>query len=279
MLEASQSEPLVVSAFLRLPRSSVKHAYAFHYTAFQRVLDVPSPYMLFCSQPDCSQLNRTRTAQGHATDIRPWSLDAALQLLAARLQVDATLIEQATTTAVHHSHCPSRQLIQIWLAKPFVVELAMGAYPTRTRFAWVDAAFNHYRVLKQKPPKPPWWAFWPERGLAVRRHPGACHNKLQGTNHSACIVATFMYGTRDAWHDFIREYAAVTRQLIVNPSSQKKLCTEQDIMQTVMSLHPEMFEEFTTSDGWGWKDARKATVDCSGGLVNVANRCVEDLGV
>lgn len=93
MLEASQSEPLVVSAFLRLPRSSVKHAYAFHYTAFQRVLDVPTPYMLFCSQPDCSQLNRTRTAQGHTTEIRQWNLDAALQLLATRLQLNAALID------------------------------------------------------------------------------------------------------------------------------------------------------------------------------------------
>ena len=93
----------------------------------------------------------------------------------------------------------------------------MQARPERDRFAWVDAAFNAYRVLKKRPARPPpWQSFWPERGLAVRMHAGACHNEpvRPGVNHTSCPVATFLWGTRDSWHAFNLRYLERVRELV-----------------------------------------------------------------
>jgi hypothetical protein len=164
-----------------------------------------------------------------------------------------------------------------------VLLLLLQAHPERDRFAWVDAAFNAYRVLKKRPARPPpWQSFWPERGLAVRMHAGACHNEpvRPGVNHSSCPVATFLWGTRDSWHAFNLRYLERVRELVTaEPPPQGMLCTEQDLWADVLARHNvdgHLATEFTTSDagGWGWQRAEPVSVTCGDGKVNIGNRCV-----
>ena len=82
-----------------------------------------------------------------------------------------------------------------------------------------------------------------------------------------------MYGTRSAWLRFIEKYTARVRQIVLEPAAHAKLCADQDIMQDLHLDHPHLLEEFTTADGWGWQDARKALVECPANTVNMANRC------
>ena len=280
----SKQQLLVASLFVRLPRNNVKHAYAFGYKGFQLALDVPAPYELFCSpQVDCEQIRKVREAQNETTATHALELDAVWRLVARRLHVTVEQLRRATTRSIVKKHCPSAELVLIWLAKPLIVELAMKARPEHDRFAWLDTGFNVYRVLRRAPARPPPWdSFWPERGLAVRMLPGACHNDpiRPGVNHSRCPVGTFLYGTRASWHAFNRRYLERVRELVVEDTRPGMLCLDQDVIADVLARHPDehLAEEFTTSDlaGWGWRSARRANVTCVGELVNMGNRCVND---
>ena len=115
-------------------------------------------------------------------------------------------------------------------------------------------------------------------------------------------MGTFLYGSRRAWQAFLPLYIARVRELIVSSSSGlKMLCLDQDIFEdlaarpsvasasaSVHSAAPSptgsppgvhhLYEEYTTSDGagWGWADARAATVECAYGETNLLNECVRD---
>lgn len=112
--------------------------------------------------------------------------------------------------------------------------------------------------------------------------PGACHNAVRsGANYSACPVATFVYGTRDAWNAFTRRYLERVRELVTpEPPPGGMLCTEQDVMADVLTRHSDehLAEDFTTSDadGWGWRQAQAVSVRCGSGLYNLGNRCVKE---
>lgn len=282
-MTATPHEPLIVSSFLRLPRSSVKHAYSFEYRAWQNALQIPGRYALWCSQPECAQINRSRASFGHVTDVHEWSLAAQLELLSRALGASGVQVKRAAQLSVHKQHCPSAEVIQIWLAKLMVMRLAMRTYPDYERFAWVDASINVYRVLRRRPPPPPWRTFWPRSGrIAVRRLPGACHNEIRGATHSACVVATFMYGTRRAWRDFIARYVAHVSALVAAAGSEPRglpmLCTEQDLLEDVAASAPALIDEFTTADagGWGWANAARPAVMCGRGETNLADACVRE---
>jgi len=108
------------------------------------------------------------------------------------------------------------------------------------------------------PPPPPWLTFQPRPGrLAVTRQPGGCHNELHDANRSRCVVGTFTYGSREAWSAFVPLYARRLRELMQGRGpARAPLCADQDIIEDVASVAPELFDEFDVSDAWGWSNAR-----------------------
>jgi|EP00908_Phaeocystis_cordata_P005960 hypothetical protein len=278
---AKARDVLVASLFIRLPRASVKHVYAFQYKPFRLAVDVPAPYEMWGSATEVEQIQQARAARNKTTVTHPVDFDFVCRLLAQRLGVTIPQLLRAASAAVTQQHCPSEKLVVVWLAKPLIVELAMQAHPERERFAWVDAAFNAYRYRRRLPARPPPWdLFWPERGLAFRKLPGGCHNEVRpGANHSSCPIATFFYGSRGAWNRFTGRYLERVRELVVAPT-QGMLCTEQDVMADVLQgrADEQLGEEFTTSDasGWGWKQAQRVSVRCGRGSFNLGNTCVPE---
>ena len=133
---------LVASLFIRLPRTHVKHAYAFGYKGFQGATDVPAHYELFGTRTDLEQISRTRALRNQTTSTTEIDFDAICRLLAERLGVGCAALLRAAERSVHPRHCPSSRLIVLWLSKPLVVEMAMVKHAKVSRFAWVDAAFN-----------------------------------------------------------------------------------------------------------------------------------------
>jgi hypothetical protein len=264
------SAPLVVSAFLRLRREDVKHPYQVHRTVL-----VPADYFVFCTntslsprQPSpCRSIEDARASPrgkwkaGVATETHAWSVDQMVEELASKLDLAPTAVRAAAQRSVVPIHCPSAELVMIWLIKPFLVAKAMAAHPERAGlFAWVDAGFNVYQMRPFGPPPPPWLTFQPREGrLAVAREAGGCHNELHRANRSRCVVGTFLYGSRSAWDAFVPLYAQRVRQLIqghAGASMVAPLCADQDIIEDVASHAPHLFDEFDVSDAWGWSHAQ-----------------------
>ena len=185
--------------------------------------------------------------------------------------------------STHWHHCPSAQIIVVWLAKLLVVRWTMQAHPDASMFGWVDAGFNAYRLRRIDPPPPPWNDFWPSPGsVAMARHSQACHNAQRLTNYSACPIATFLWGDSEGWARLIERYLGHARRLVLRAEAEAvalgshqhrsnhalahpfALCTEQDLLQdlsaaTSLAGETPLFDEFQVSStvnnsrGWGWE--------------------------
>ena len=116
---------LVASLFVRLPQKHAKHAYAFQYKGFKLAVDVPAEYELWGSANELEQISKARTAQGHATVTHPVEFEFVSKLVAQRLGVSTEQLLRAAERSVTPRHCPSAELIVLWLSKPLIVELAM----------------------------------------------------------------------------------------------------------------------------------------------------------
>lgn len=262
--------PLVASLFLRLPSGKVKHRYDWKHSP-----RVDAPYRLWCTQPDCDEIKASRAGLA-PTEIVPWSFEALSASLAAELNVSVHALHHAARLSETRVHCPSKELILIWLAKMLVVKQALAAHAERHEFAWVDVGWNVYRVKRIDPPPAPWTRFWPAAGsLAVARIDGSCHNALRGTNYSRCPVGTYMYGGRAGWDRLLPLYFRRVRQLVLAADASRPralLCMDQDIFEDVARM-PEprrhrspLFDEFEVSrsssnwGGWGWEGAAPCPV-------------------
>ena len=283
-----QTLPLVVSVFIKLDHKLVKHPYNFQHSA-----NVPAPYLIFGTPSDLANIVKIRQAQGHTTEVQPLTMRELVIGLAAWLKRDPEVLERAARHSQLASqqwqvrqpgyqradrlHCPSSEIILIWLAKLHLMSRAMDLHPERTRFAYVDVGFNIYRASRAKPPPAPWTRFWPRHGIAALLHEGACHNALRGANHSTCVVGTFLFGDRDAWRRLSRDFGARTARLvdqaaaISRPAGAREawpveaavLCADQDVLTDVARDEPALFEWFVTDGGgygWGWGGARPAAV-------------------
>ena len=275
--------PFIASVFIRLPNKLTKHRYDFSHSP-----RVDAPFRLFCGEPDCKAISRSRSKLSSATEVVHWSYESMSGALARELNVSEHVLHRAANRSVHALHCPSAEIIVIWLAKFVAVKLTMEAHPERAAFGWVDAGWNVYRVRRIDPPPPPWFSFWPVPGaIAMARLPGACHNELRGTNYSACPMATFLYGDTRAWRRLLPRYFRHVRHLVLAAvadgsladgprSARAMLCSEQDVYQDLNAADGDrtdsgshsgvtaraptpLFDEFQTSKsgenwgGWGWE--------------------------
>ena len=261
-----RTAPLVVSAFVELPRHSVKHGYSFNHS-----LRVPADYIIFCSPVStCEHLHTVREKDGFSTEIVPMTMQAVGEQLASTIGVSPGELWAAANASRYPGHCPSAELVILWLAKPLFVQLAMSLHPERTSFAWVDAGFAEYELVQPSdPPMPPWHlaagsGFWPRDALAVRwlRAERTCHNSLRGIEHKRCIVGTFMYGARSQWHRQATAFGLRVQELVQSRQSWAKdrkrmLCLDQDVLADIAVAQPSLFDGFVTSSDWGWGDARR----------------------
>ena len=116
---------LAASLFIRLPHNHAKHAYAFQYKGFKLAVDVPAEYELWGSANEVEQISKARAAQGHSTVTHPVDFEFVSQLVARRLGVSTEQLLRAAKRSATPRHCPSAELIVLWLSKPLIVELAM----------------------------------------------------------------------------------------------------------------------------------------------------------
>ena len=122
---SSVNTTLVASLFIRLPHNHAKHAYAFQYKGFKLAVDVPAEYELWGSANELEQISKARAAQGHSTVTHPVDFEFVSQLVARRLGVSTEQLLRAAKRSATPRHCPSAELIVLWLSKPLIVELAM----------------------------------------------------------------------------------------------------------------------------------------------------------
>lgn len=134
---SGRTAPLVVSLFIDIGRGRAKHEYAF-----ERSTAVDAPYLVWCSPAACDAITGARAALGLKTETVKWDVPHLLSALAQELNVAPTMLWAAAQQSVTTVHCPSPELVLLWLAKLYLVKQALGSHPLQSGFAWVDAGLH-----------------------------------------------------------------------------------------------------------------------------------------
>jgi len=263
--------PLVVTAFIMLSRSQVKHSYDLGNT-----VRIPAPYLVYCGGSACDEIREARedaAVWGTTTIITDYGeVELLTQFVAQETRVNPDRLRSAaaaSTTSAHDPeeygghNCPSGDLMIIWLSKTLLLKDAMRRYPEQQRFAWVDAGFNRYNSADYVAPAP--WLRLPEQNgaIAVRfywnfQHSvGTCHNFQRGTDFSHCIYGAWMYGQRRAWQTFVDHLLQRLHELVETQDTwiaagRKMLCSDQDILTETALAAPWMVQEVLPRNDWTW---------------------------
>ena len=125
-------------------------------------------------------------------------------------------------------HCPSTELVLVWLAKVLVVRKAIESFPDYTHFGWIDAGYKGAIVDVAR--KWPCDSLESIQGLYVRRK-GICKDKFwraQRMQYSMCPMGGMWFGDKKSVSEFIVHSVAIVRE---NLRTGKTVCADQDIFE------------------------------------------------
>ena len=133
----------VVTAFIALSANQTKHPYNLHLTSGVAA----DRYVAWCDEAGtCDAMRAARRDAGasETSVVQPCNLVELLDATALAIGVTPKALQVATERSVFPNHCPSSEIVLLWLAKLLLVqrELRDPAGPRTSDIAWVDAGFN-----------------------------------------------------------------------------------------------------------------------------------------
>lgn len=125
-------------------------------------------------------------------------------------------------------HCPSSELLLVWLSKILWVKRSIELHPEYTHYGWIDCG---YKGLGRRIPDQPWPTAQLERvkGLYVKRSRSACHPQYWKLERGkGCPMAGMWFGDKASIQQFIENGIGIIRSRLQEGLT---LCTEQDVYQ------------------------------------------------
>ena len=130
------------------------------------------------------------------------------------------------------THCPSAELLLIWLGKTLFVKKEIENNPYYTHFGWLDAG---YKTHRENPPLQKPWPCKdlnkiPQGKIVVKRKKNGCHPQYWDNKVESCPAGCCWFGDTETCKIFINEcIKEIKKRLYQN----KSLCIDQDLMEIV----------------------------------------------
>ena len=140
-------------------------------------------------------------------------------------------------------HCPSQELLLVWLSKILLVKKAMVEHPEYSHYGWIDAG---YKGMNDEYPSQETWPgenLDKVKGFFVKKDQGACHPQYWKRNsNDGCPIGGMWFGDKDSVHQFIQLVSAI---IVERLRTKQTICTEQDIYQVAIE---QINNVYTTKD-------------------------------
>jgi hypothetical protein len=141
------------------------------------------------------------------------------------------ILKKLETTSLHRDHvggeihCPSAELVLVWLSKVLLVEKSMELWPSYTHFGWIDAG---YKSLDNRMSDSP----WPSRDLSkvsgfyIKTDPSASKDFYWGHGIRNAPIGCMWFGDRNACKVFLLTCIHIMSERFQNGLT---LCADQDV--------------------------------------------------
>ena len=134
-------------------------------------------------------------------------------------------------TARGEFHCPSEDLLLIWISKILLVEETLKKYPEYTHYGWIDAGYKG--TTDKYPSQEEWPASAHDlenvKGMYVKNTDNACHPQYwERTYQEGCPIGGMWFGDKNS----IKEFVEISKNIVMERlHNNKTVCTEQDVFQ------------------------------------------------
>ena len=152
-------------------------------------------------------------------------------------------------------HCPSWQVIMIWLSKILIVENTININPFGSDyFGWYDAGYSEFR---NKDPPPFIWpnvdSFYQNKNRVwVSKTQHACHHfhPFLSNFQDGCPIGGLFLGYKHPIKRFIEKTKVIISDGLKGGFG-KNICSEQDLFKEVYLEEPNLFIDMITSNKSG----------------------------
>lgn len=199
-------------------------------------------YVMYGTDEITSHIQRLRKHK--LTHRRNLSYDSLVRKCETEFHCE-NILDKISKTSLHDpEHCPSAQLLLVWIAKVLVVRDAMQSLPEYTHYGWIDAGYKG----QIKDPERPWPSASLDnvQGLYVRRLENACHDQYWKRGLEKCPIACMWFGDKQTISEFVDHCIEIIRDQL---SSGGTVCTEQDVFEIARQRIAHKVREIETKDG------------------------------
>jgi len=142
------------------------------------------------------------------------------------------ILKKLGATSLHRdhddgeTHCPSAELLLVWLSKVLLVEKSMELWPSYTHYGWIDA--GHKGLNNQMPSDSP----WPSQDLSkisgfyIKTDPGASKDVYWGHGMTTAPIGGMWFGDRHACKFFVQTCIRIIKERF---QESLTLCADQDV--------------------------------------------------
>jgi hypothetical protein len=175
--------------------------------------------------------NSTLQQNHRQTHGRILPFDAMVRLCESSFGSD--VMENISQTSLSdRTHCPSAELVLVWLSKVLLVREAIQNFPNYTHFGWIDAGFKG--GIDDVTRKWPADSMDSIQGLYVRRIANSCKKEFwraEGKKRPRCPIGGMWFGDKKSVLEFIEHTIAIVRE---NLLAGKTVCADQDIFELAL---------------------------------------------
>ncbi len=218
-------------------------------SAFDRTTNFATDYIVFGERAIISAIQ-------HARGVKPtYGVEcsfAELVQVCEEAFACPNVLDRLTTTSLHRDdaegrlHCPSSELLLVWLSKILWVRRSIDLHPEYTHYGWIDAGYKG--LGPHMPPTQPWpatpAALEQVRGFYVKRANCACKRQYwPHTSAEGCPIGCMWFGDKSSVRQFIEHALGLIRARL---QQGRTLCADQDVFQLACQ---RMDQVYSTQEG------------------------------
>ena len=156
------------------------------------------------------------------------------------------ILEKLSCSSLHiiedpnRYHCPSSELVLIWLSKIVLVKKSIELKPKYTHFGWIDAGYKG--LDNRNPPENKWPSDNLEniKGIYIKRDAGACHSYFWNKHYSKdCPIGCMWFGDKLSISLFVTNCINIITNRLKNNLS---LCNDQDVYYHALNNMKNVYE-------------------------------------
>jgi phosphorylcholine metabolism protein LicD len=140
------------------------------------------------------------------------------------------ILQAINDTSLHNNkHCPSAEILLIWLSKVLLVKEAMKMYPEYSHYGWIDAGYKGGNIDSSK--------VWPTpfldkvKGFYVKRIKRACKQEYWRDNLNKCPIGGMWFGDKNSIIEFCDICITIIKEQL---DSKNTVCADQDIFELAL---------------------------------------------